>query len=469
MGTGSSLDVDPAGNIYLTDENNCRIREVSATNGTIFTVAGSATCGYAGDGGAATSAQLNDPQRIQYSGRAGNFIISDTGNNVLRQISGGVMFPPTNVGASAPVQLLSLQTTAAIKISSITVLQSEGSKQEFSVGTITGCTVNGSTVNASGSVCVVPITFSPGYPGERLLSLIVTTSTGTATFPLNGLGLGPQVVLSPGTITTVAGTGTAGYTGDSGQATAATLKGSYKTAVDAQGNLYIADTLNNVVRKVTASTGAITTIAGSGTACAKSTATCGDGGQATAANLNAPSGIAMDGSGNLYIADRGDNRVRVLNTGTGVISTLAGTGVASYTGDASAANVATLSGPTALTVDQYGNLYIADTGNNAVREIEASSGIINTLAGSGTACVSSIAACGDGVAATAANLSAPAGIAIDSVQNIYIADTGDNRIRLVTASTGVISTVAGTGTAGSTGDGAAATSAKLNAPRRRGR
>ncbi len=464
MGTGSSLDVDPAGNIYLTDENNCRIREVSATNGTIFTVAGSATCGYAGDGGAATSAQLNDPQRIQYSGRAGNFIISDTGNNVLRQISGGVMFPPTNVGASAPVQLLSLQTTAAIKISSITVLQSEGSKQEFSVGTITGCTVNGSTVNASGSVCVVPITFSPGYPGERLLSLIVTTSTGTATFPLNGLGLGPQVVLSPGTITTVAGTGTAGYTGDSGQATAATLKGSYKTAVDAQGNLYIADTLNNVVRKVTASTGAITTIAGSGTACAKSTATCGDGGQATAANLNAPSGIAMDGSGNLYIADRGDNRVRVLNTGTGVISTLAGTGVASYTGDASAANVATLSGPTALTVDQYGNLYIADTGNNAVREIEASSGIINTLAGSGTACVSSIAACGDGVAATAANLSAPAGIAIDSVQNIYIADTGDNRIRLVTASTGVISTVAGTGTAGSTGDGAAATSAKLNAP-----
>jgi sugar lactone lactonase YvrE len=257
----------------------------------------------------------------------------------------------------------------------------------------------------------------------------------------------------PGIINTVAGNGTAGYSGDGGAATSAELHGPNAVAVDTAGNIYIADYYNNRIRKVTASTGDISTAAGNGTA-----GYSGDGGAATSAELNGPGDVAVDSAGNIYISDLGNNRVRKVTVSTGVISTVAGNGTKGYSGDGGAATSAEI-GSDAVTVDTAGNIYLADTSNNRIRKVTVSTGIITTVAGNGTAGFS-----GDGGAATSAELNVPDGVVVDSAGNIYIADHNNERIRKVTVSTGKISTVAGNGTAGYAGDGGAATSAELNGP-----
>jgi len=214
-------------------------------------------------------------------------------------------------------------------------------------------------------------------------------------------------------------------------------------------------------RKISAVTGIITLVAGNGT-----TGTSGDGSAATACQFGAGgfggvgvAGIAIDGSsGNIYIADGTNNKIRVINS-SGIINTFAGTGVAGSTGDGSAATAALLNGPRGLALDASGNLYIADAANNKIRKITVSTGIITTIAGTGAA-----GALGDGAAATAAQLSSPRGVALDASGNVYIADRTNNKIRKVTVSTGIITTVAGTGGGGFTGDGTAATGAQINRP-----
>jgi PKD repeat protein/biopolymer transport protein ExbD len=252
--------------------------------------------------------------------------------------------------------------------------------------------------------------------------------------------------LSGGIISTVAGTGTAGFSGDGGQATSAQLKGPIGVAVDAQGNLYIGDLGNQRVRKV--SGGIISTVAGTGTA-----GYSGDGGQATSAQINSPYGVAVDAQGNLYIADFGNQRIRKVSGG--IISTVAGTGTAGATGDGGQATSAQLKNPIGVSVDAQGNLYIADLGNYRVRKV--SGGIISTVAGTGTLGFS-----GDGGQATSAQLNAPADVAADAQGTLYIADWSNNRIRKVSG--GIINTIAGTGAAGFTGDGGQAASAQLNNP-----
>ena len=177
-------------------------------------------------------------------------------------------------------------------------------------------------------------------------------------------------------ISTIAGTGIQGYTGDGGQATAATLNTPVGVAVDASGNVYIADELNHCIRKVSPA-GIISTLAGTGTA-----GYTGDGGQATAAELYAPSGVALDASGNLYIADYGNSVIRTVST-AGIISTFAGNHTAGYTGDGGAATAAELNVPTGVAFDASGNLYIADYGNYRIRKVNTA-GIISTIAGNGT-------------------------------------------------------------------------------------
>jgi sugar lactone lactonase YvrE len=280
-------------------------------------------------------------------------------------------------------------------------------------------------------------------------------------------------------ITTVAGTGTAcaapgNSCGDAGAATAAYLNNAQHVAVDSAGNLYIADNADNRVRKVTAATGLISTVAGNGTQCASPTATCGDGGAATSANLNYPNATVVDAAGNLYIADRVDNRVRKVSASTGHISTIAGTGTACSSptlacGDGGAATSAYLNAPIDLALDGAGNLYIADYNDNRVRKVSAATGHISTIAGTGASCSSPTASCGDGGAATSAELNLVRGIAFDAQGNGYIADMSDNRIRKITAATGYISTIAGNGTpcsspGNSCGDGGAAASANLDSP-----
>jgi sugar lactone lactonase YvrE len=255
-------------------------------------------------------------------------------------------------------------------------------------------------------------------------------------------------------ISTIAGTGSAGFSGDGSSATSAQFDAPQDVAIDASGNVYIADATNHRIRKITATTGIINTIAGTGIA-----GYSGDGAAATLAKFNAPIGIALDKSGNIYVADNGNNCIRKITVATGIISTIAGTGTAGFSGDGSTATSAQLYAPYDLTIDTSNNIYIADVSNNRIRKITAATGIINTIAGTGTPGFS-----GDGSAATGAKLYQPFCVALDASNNLYITDASNNRIRKVTATTGVISSIAGTGAAGFSGDGGAATSASFNIP-----
>jgi sugar lactone lactonase YvrE len=253
-----------------------------------------------------------------------------------------------------------------------------------------------------------------------------------------------------GVINTVAGNGSFGSDGDGGAATAASLNAPTGVAVDAAGNVFIADSGNHRIRRVDAN-GIITTVAGNG-----SSGFTGDGGAATAASLSYPQGVALDTAGNLYIADTGNHRIRRVNT-IGVITTVAGNGSFDFTGDGGAATAASLSYPQGVALDTTGRIYVADSGNRRIRMVSAS-GVITTVAGNGL-----YGFAGDGGAATAAVLSYPQGVALDAAGNFYIADTGNQRIRKVDAG-GVITTVAGNGSFGFAGDGGIATAAKLGYP-----
>jgi trimeric autotransporter adhesin len=261
-----------------------------------------------------------------------------------------------------------------------------------------------------------------------------------------------QAITRVATINSIAGNGTAGYLGDGGPATSAELNGPYGLAIDNAGNLYIADPANNRVRKVALGTGIISTFAGNGTA-----GYSGDNGPATSAELKVPVGMALDGAGNLYIADEGNSVIRKVNA-SGTITTMAGNNTVGYSGDNGLATSASLYAPSGVAVDNSGNLYIADTGNNRIREVAAATGIITTIAGTGTAGYS-----GDNGAAVSATLNKPSAVVEGSTGNLYVLDTGNNVVRLVNT-TGTITTIAGNGTAGYSGDDGPATGATLHTP-----
>lgn len=258
---------------------------------------------------------------------------------------------------------------------------------------------------------------------------------------------------APGTytITTVAGTGAAGWDGDAGPGTAALINNPFFIALDGSGNLFIADQLNNRIRKL-ATDGIITTVAGTGTA-----SFTGDGAAATSAAIHHPCGIVLDSSGNIYFSDTFNAVVRKI-TAAGIISTFAGTGALGSTGDGAAANLALLDHPIGLALDSTGRLYIADTGNNKIRMV-AADGTISTVAGTGV-----VGSVGDGGPAISALLNRPQGVALDAAGNLYIADSANHLIRKVTPD-GNIATIAGNGNAGFSGDGGPATQASLWYPK----
>ncbi len=274
---------------------------------------------------------------------------------------------------------------------------------------------------------------------------------------LLSLCAGPVLAQAVYVTTTVAGNGTLGFSGDGAAATSAQLSSPVGLALDGALTLYIADEVNQRLRQVAAATQAIKTVVGNGTA-----GYSGDGSGGSTAELNAPMGVVVDSSGNFYIADSANNVIRKV-TSSGSVSTIAGDNAlgAGFSGDTIAPIDAQLSGPSAVALDAAGNLYIADTANNRVRKVTltASTPVITTYAGSGGTNFS-----GDGLPATDASLNAPRGLAFDASGNLYIADSGNHAIRRVSAKTGLISTVAGTGTLGYNGDNIAATSAQLNYP-----
>jgi hypothetical protein len=270
-----------------------------------------------------------------------------------------------------------------------------------------------------------------------------------------------------GIITTVAGDGTASFGGDGGPATAGQLNGPTGVAATSDGGFLIADTNNRRIRRVSPG-GTITTVAGNGNDCQTVMPACGDGAAATAATLSVPTDVTPTPDGGYLIADPQVNVVRHVD-GAGAITRVAGNYQApgGFGGDGLLATTnptVQLNSPVSVVMDPDGSFLIADSANYRIRRVSAvAGGIISTVAGNGTACAASTNPCGDGAAATAANLNVPHGVASRSDGSFFIGDTNNNRVRAVSVG-GTISTVAGTGTAGNTGDGGAATTAQLNQP-----
>ncbi len=316
---------------------------------------------------------------------------------------------------------------------------------DFSTGSL--------TCNNSLSTCSAAVTFAPRSAGLKQDALVLTDGKGNvlASASLHGMGVAPSLRVLPATISTYAGSGSWGYF--DGQATFATFRNPQGLTMDLAGNVFVADSLNQVIRKVSPS-GLVSTIAGTGSA-----GYSGDGGLATNATLNTPTGITMDAAGDLFIADQGNSLIRRVDAVSGLITTVAGGG--NSTANGVTATSAELSGPNAVAVDTAGNLFIADTFHNLVREVAASTGLMTTVAGGGT---QSLPDFGNGGKATSAQLDNPAGIALDSTGAVYISDTGHSMVRRVDPASGIITQVAGTGVYGSSGDGGPARSALLASP-----
>ncbi len=435
--------VDATGTLYIADAGNNRIRKVS--NGTISTAAGNGNDVFAGDGGPATSASIRHPFGVAVDS-TGNLYIGDYGSNRIRKVSGGNITTVAgngNFGFSGdggPATSASLESPYGVAVDTagnLFIADADARLRRVAAGGVI------STVAGNGTA---------GFSGDGGLAINATLSNPSAVAVGGGLyiadtGNGRIRSVSAGNIATVAGNGALpSALGDGGLATKASLNDPLGVAVDSAGNLYIADAANNRIRKVTG--GTISTVAGNG-----NYDFTGDGGPAVSAALATPTSVAVDSSGNLYIADSNNNRIRKVSGG--IITTVVGSGTAGSSGDGGPATSATLNNPTSVAVDPAGNLYIADHGNNRVRKV--SGGTITAFAGSGQYDFS-----GDKGPATAASLYGVIGIAVDSAGNLYIADTGNNRVRKVSG--GIITTVAGNGTAGFSGDGGAPTSASLNTP-----
>ena len=408
LGLVVGVAVDPAGNLYLTDVGNHMVFKASA-DGTLTFLAGNGIQWFSGDGGPATSASLALPEGVAVDG-AGNVYIADEENHNVRKVSPGGTIT-TVAGTGIPTGFI----------------DGEGGDPADDLGD------GGSATRAS-------LSQPNGLAVDGVGNLYIADEENHRI----------RKVITSGIITTIAGTGQKGFAGDAGLATNAQLEQPAGVAVDAAGNIYIADSVNQRIRKVGLD-GIITTVAGTGMV-----AFGGDGGPAVDASLNFPEGVTVDGSGNLFIADTQNHRIRQVSLG-GIITTVAGTGTASFAGDGGPATAAALNFPTTVAVDAAGALYIADFSNGRVRKVSA--GTISTLAGNG-----SFKYGGDGAAATSAFLDQPLGVAADSDGNFYIADTENHRIRKV-APDGAITTVAGTGVQGFSGDGGLATIAELSAPR----
>jgi uncharacterized protein (TIGR03437 family) len=407
--------VDASGNFYFGSIHS--IFRVDPS-GTLTRVAGNGRAGYSGDGGPATSAQFQFPDGIALD-PAGNLFVADKSAHVIRKVSAGIVTTYAGTGFAG--------------------YSGDG-------GPAAAAQFNGPAgvaVDAAGNV-------------------FVADTNNSAV----------RKIAPDGTISTVAGNGPAGYNGDGIPAVAASLNAPQGVAVDSAGNLYIADTDNHRIRQVSPN-GTIATFAGTGLATYSGdnvggtgiTSSSGDGGPATKSSVVLPTDVAVDAAGNVYIADYGNSKIRVVSKG--IIRSITGSqnGVSPVDGETAVS--IRLNGPTGVAADAAGNVYLAEgsigsgsglaNGDFRVWKISAD-GLFSTAAGNG-----SVSFSGDGAQATVAQLNVPGGIAADSAGNFYIADSLNHRIRKISAS-GVITTVAGTGAAGYSGDGGLATNAQLNGP-----
>ncbi|HTR55924.1 MAG TPA: DUF4215 domain-containing protein [Kofleriaceae bacterium] len=500
--------VDGLGRVVVADTDNNRVREIEV-DGTIATIAGTGAADYAGDGSAAVDADLSSPYGVAIDA-TGAVLVADTGNAVVRRIddrgniatiAGTGQFGDGGDGSAATgAQLSTPIGIAADGTGNIYIADAldERVRRVDAAGTIDTFAGNGSAgfagdggaataaelanpfgvaVDAQGVVSIADTTNQRVRRVAADGTIATTAGNGTLGFGVEGGAATSAQVGAPwgvavdamgriyiadntsqrirrveldGTISTVAGTGLSGYSGDGGPATAAQLNGALGVALDAAGRVYIVDTNNHAVRRVDLD-GTITTIAGTG-----HPGFSGDNGPATSAQLYDPLGVAVDTAGNVYIADTYNRRIRRVDT-SGTITTIAGNDTAGYGGDGGPAIAATLTFPSGIVIDGQGGIVLSDGNNNRVRRID-SSGYINTIAGTGIAGYN-----GDGIAATTAELSTPYGVAVDGSGRVLIADCINQRVRRIDGS-GTITTIAGTGVAGSSGDAAPASAATFGRP-----
>lgn len=439
-----SATFDASGNLFIADIGNYRIRRVDAARAVITTVAGGGT-GQLGDGGPATQAFLNTPFGIAVDG-FGNLIITDTGDERIRRVDHATGIITTIVGNGnagfngdgGPAGSASLNFPMSVAL--------DGSGNFFladtfnnrlrrvDIGTGKIATLAGGGTGGDGSAAISATLVQPyGIALDKTGNIFIADTVNQRI---------RRVDAATTNITTVAGTGWQGYSGDGGPGTSAAVSSPRGVAADALGNIYIGDQGNQLVRKVALATGVITSAVGNGTP-----------------RLAFAGGVGVDASGNLYIADSGAELILKVESTTGAVTTVAGNGSAGYTGDGGPATSATLDLPQGIAVDASSNLFVADTGNNVIRRIDAVTGIITTVAGNGSGGFG-----GDGGPATGASMGLPQRVAVDGADNLYIGDLVNNRIRFVDGKTGVMTTIAGNGNAAFSGDGGPATSASLNTP-----
>lgn len=445
----NAIAIDAAGNVYIADASNYRVRKIS-TSGVVTTVAGNGQEGYSGDSGAATSAEIDYVQSLAVDTN-GNLYIADSPNHVIRKVSGGIITTVVGNGTGGSSGDGGAATSAELNYPQSIAVDASGNlyisdDESFRVRRVSGGVINNFAGNGT-----------QGYSGDGGLAVnaeisyyaALAADTNGNLYISDSDNNRVRKVSLAGVITTIAGNGQYGYSGNGGLATSAALSYPQSIALDGAGNMYIADSDNQVIRKVSTA-GIISTIGGNGLGYS------GDGGAATNAEMEYPEGIALDPAGNLYIADSSNNRIRKVSA-PGIITTIAGTNTSGYSGDGGRASLAQLSNPAGVALDAVGNLYVADSGNYVIRKISPA-GTITTVAGTGTEGYS-----GDGSTATAATFSYLRGITSDLAGNLYVADTYNQRIRKIAVG-GIVTTVAGNGSSGYSGDSGMATSAQLSYP-----
>jgi uncharacterized protein (TIGR03437 family) len=389
-----NVALDPWGQLYVSDFSDNRVYVIDGT-GTIERLAGTGQAGFSGDGGPALQAELSAPAGLAVDSW-GAVYVADSGNGRVRKIYRGIIQTLGDSGApgAPPIVPLAMPTGLSIDGSNDLYIADSGTNQVVCVSAL----LQVSTIAA---------------PARD----VAVDAIGTV---YAAYGSTVERVSIAGSIALVAGGVPFGYYDGGGVALNARFNAPAAVARDAAGDLYVADTGNNRVRKVTPD-GRVSTFAGNGEA-----GFSGDGASATAAELNAPEAVAVDAAGDVYVADTGNNRVRRIDP-AGAITSVAGTGHSGYSGDGGEAVFAQLNAPAGLAVDAAGDLYIADTGNNIIRMVDAS-GTIASVAGDGATGFA-----GDGGAPLDASLNAPHGLALDSAGDLYIADTGNGRLRRVSA------------------------------------